>query len=140
SSEILLGSLSANDPLIRHVNNITVASEQAASLTRQLLTFSRKQAFSPIVFDLNSIVIETGQMLPRIIGEHIEIVVVPSAEQALVLADRSQAQQVLLNLAANARDAMPKGGKLSIRVATTKIGSAARAGEPAGVAPGNYVM
>jgi two-component system cell cycle sensor histidine kinase/response regulator CckA len=100
-------------------------------------TLSRKQAFSPLVFDLNSIVRETGRMLPRVIGEHIEIAVVLSVGRAPVLADPTQVQQILMNLAANARDAMPEGGKLTIEVANCemKLGG----GELADLAPGHYV-
>src|ERR1700730_11485045 len=87
SSELLLDHVDANDPRRRYVDAITEASKRAASLTKQLLTFSRKQVSSPLVFDLNSIVRETGRMLPRVIGAHIEIDVVLSVEQAPVLAD-----------------------------------------------------
>jgi PAS domain S-box-containing protein len=137
SSELLLDDLGANDPRRRYVEAITSASKRAASLTKQLLTFSRKQVSSPLVFDLNSIVRETGRMLPRVIGEHIEIGIVFSVEQAPVLADPTQVQQVLMNLAANARDAMPEGGKLTIEVANCELKQ--RGGEPADVPPGHYV-
>ena len=138
SSELLLDDLRANDPRRRYVEAITTASKRAASLTKQLLTFSRKQISSPLVFDLNSIVRETGRMLPRVIGEHIEIGIVLSVEQAPVLADPTQVQQVLMNLAANARDAMPEGGKLNIGVANCEMKQGG--GEPADVAPGHYVV
>jgi two-component system cell cycle sensor histidine kinase/response regulator CckA len=137
SSELLLDDLGANDSRRRYVEAITAASKRAASLTKQLLTFSRKQASSPLVFDLNSIVRETGRMLPRVIGEHIEIGIVLSVEQAPVLADPTQIQQVLMNLAANARDAMPDGGKLTIEVANCEMKQGGC--EPADVAPGHYV-
>jgi two-component system, cell cycle sensor histidine kinase and response regulator CckA len=137
SSELLLEDLRASDPRRRYVEAITAASKRAVSLTKQLLTFSRKQVSSPLVFDLNSIVRETGRMLPRVIGEHIEIVIVLSVEQAPVLADPTQVQQVLMNLAANARDAMPEGGKLTIEVANCEMKQGSC--EPAGVAPGHYV-
>ena len=137
SSELLLDALGANDPRRRYVEAITAASKRAASLTKQLLTFSRKQVSSPLVFDLNSIVRETGRMLPRVIGEHIEIGIVLPVEQAPVLADPTQIQQVLMNLAANARDAMPEGGKLTIEVANCEMKQGG--GEPADVAPGHYV-
>jgi len=137
SSELLLEDLPANDPRGRYVEAITTASKRAVSLTKQLLTFSRKQVSSPLVFDLNSIVRETGRMLPRIIGEHIEIGIVLSEQQAPVLADPTQIQQVLMNLAANARDAMLEGGKLTIEVANREMKQGG--GEPADVAPGNYV-
>jgi PAS domain S-box-containing protein len=137
SSELLLDDLGANDPRRGHVEAITAASKRAASLTKQLLTFSRKQVPSPLVFDLNSIVRETGRMLPRVIGEHIEIGIVLSVEHASVLADPTRIQQVLMNLAANARDAMPEGGKLTIAVANCEMKQGG--GEPADVAPGHYV-
>lgn len=136
-SELLLEALRTKDPRRRYVEAITTASKRAVSLTKQLLTFSRKQVSSPLVFDLNSIVRETGRMLPRIIGEHIEIGIVLSGDQAPVLADPTQVQQVLMNLAANARDAMPEGGKLTIEVATCEMKHGG--GEPADVAPGQYV-
>jgi len=137
SSELLLDDLGANDPRRGFVEAITAASKRAASLTKQLLTFSRKQVSSPLVFDLNSIVKETGRMLPRLIGEHIEIAIVLSVEQAAVLADPTQVQQILMNLAANARDAMPEGGKLTIEVANCEMKEGGE--EPTDVAPGHYV-
>ena len=137
SSELLLDDLGANDPRRRYVEAITAASKRAASLTKQLLTFSRKQVSSRLVFDLNSIVRETGRMLPRVIGEHIEISIILSVEHATVLADPTRIQQVLMNLAANARDAMPDGGKLTITVANCEIKQAG--GEPADIAPGHYI-
>jgi PAS domain S-box-containing protein len=137
SSELLLDDLGANDPRRGFVEAITAASKRAASLTKQLLTFSRKQVSSPLVFDLNSIVRETGRMLPRLIGEHIEIAIVLSVEQAAVLADPTQVQQILMNLAANARDAMPEGGKLTIEVANCEMKEGGE--EPTDVAPGHYV-
>jgi len=137
SSELLLDDIGANDPRRRNVEAIAAAAKRAASLTKQLLTFSRKQVFSPLVFDLNSIVTETGRMLPRVIGEHIEIAIVLSEEQAAVLGDPTQVQQILMNLAANARDAMPEGGKLTIEVAICEMKEGGE--EPTYVAPGHYV-
>jgi CheY-like chemotaxis protein len=138
SSELLLADLHAYDPRRKYVDDITDASKRAVILTRQLLTFSRKHVFSPLVVDLNSIVIETGRMLPRVIGEHIEIAVVPSTDQVPVLADPTLIQLLLMNLATNARDAMPKGGKLTIEVANFEMEEGG--GKPADVAPGHYVM
>jgi len=137
SSELLLDDLGAKDPRSKYVEAITAASNRAASLTKQLLTFSRKQVSSSLVFDLNSIVRETGRMLPRVIGEHIEIDIVLPVEEAPVLADPTQIQQILMNLAANARDAMPEGGKLTINVASFEMKRGG--GEPAEVAPGHYI-
>jgi two-component system, cell cycle sensor histidine kinase and response regulator CckA len=137
SSELLLDDLRADDPRRTNVEAITAASKRAASLTKQLLIFSRKQISSPLVFDLNNIVRETGRMLPRVIGEHIDIAVVLSVRQAPVLADPTQVQQILMNLAANARDAMPEGGKLTIEVANCEMKQ--EGGKPADLAPGHYV-
>src|ERR1022692_573664 len=137
SSELLLDDLGATDPRRRNVEAIIAASKRAASLTKQLLTFSRKQASSPLVFDLNSIVRETGRMLPRVIGKHIEIGIVLPMEQVPILADPTQIQQVLMNLAANARDAMTEGGKLTIEVANCEIKQGG--GETADFTPGRYV-
>ena len=138
SSELLLAKLHAYDPRRKYIDDITDASGRATILTRQLLTFSRKHVFSPTVADLNSIVTETSRMLPRVIGEHIEIAVVPSVDQAPVLADPTLIQLVLMNLATNARDAMPKGGKLTIEVTNFEMEEGG--GKPADVAPGHYVM
>ena len=137
SSELLLADLSANDPRRQYVEDITAASKRGASLTKRLLAFSRKQVLSPRVCDLNSIVKETGHVLPRLIGEHIEIDIVLSVERAPVLADPTQVQQVLMNLAANARDAMPEGGKLTIEVANYEVKEGGR--EAVDVAHGHYV-
>ncbi|MGA2924179.1 MAG: ATP-binding protein [Candidatus Sulfotelmatobacter sp.] len=137
NAELLLDDFRAEDPRKRYVEAITVASKRAAGLAKQLLTFSRKQVSSPVVFDLNSIVKETGRMLPRIIGDHIEIDVNLAADLAPVLADPTQFQQVLLNLAANARDSMPEGGKLTIEVSNCEVKQ--DGDEPTDVAPGHYV-
>jgi two-component system cell cycle sensor histidine kinase/response regulator CckA len=137
SSELLLHDLRASDRQRKYVEAITAASKQAATLTKQLLTFSRKQVSSPLVFDVNSVVKETGCMLPRIIGKHIEIAIVLSSEQAPVLADPTQVQQILMNLSANARDAMTEGGKITIEVANCEMKQ--ESGGPADLAPGHYV-
>jgi two-component system, cell cycle sensor histidine kinase and response regulator CckA len=137
SSELLQADLHAHDPRRKYVEDITNASHRAATLTKQLLTFSRKHVLSPRVVDLNLIVMETGRLLPRVIGEHIEIAVVPSVEQVAVLADPTQIQLILMTLAANARDAMPKGGKLTIEVANVEMEDG---GKPAHVAPGHWVL
>jgi PAS domain S-box-containing protein len=137
NAELLLDDFRTEDPRKRYVEAITVASKRAGGLAKQLLTFSRKQVSSPVVFDLNSIVKETGRMLPRIIGEHIEINVDLAADLAPVLADPTQIQQVLLNLAANARDSMLEGGKLTIEVSNCEVKQ--DGDEPTDVAPGHYV-
>jgi PAS domain S-box-containing protein len=121
SSELLLDDLGANDPRRGYVEAINAASKRGARLTKQLLTFSGKQLSSPLVFDLSSIARETGRMLPRAIGKPTEIGIVPPAEQAPVLADPTQIQQVPTNQEASPRDAMPEGGKRTIEVAKREM-------------------
>jgi len=112
------------------------AGEQAAGLTRQLLAFSRKQLLQPRVIDLNRIVTNLHRLLQRIIGEHIEIQTAPEASPACVKADPGQIEQVIVNLGVNARDAMPRGGRLMIRTLNVELGPEAPAGE---LAAGAYI-
>jgi PAS domain S-box-containing protein len=114
SSELLLDDLAADDPRRGYVEAINAASKRGASLTKQLLTFSGKQAYSPLVLDLNAAARETGRTLPRAIGEPTEIGIVLPAEQAPVR-DPTQIQQVLTNPGANTHDALPEGGQSTIR-------------------------
>lgn len=120
-SDLVLRQLKVEDPLRRNVEEIKKAGNRAASLTRQLLAFSRKQILQPRVLNLNSIVAEMGKMVERLIGEEIELRTVLNPELGSVRADPSQIEQVLLNLAVNARDAMPDGGKLTIETANISL-------------------
>lgn len=114
----LLEQRLGNDPKsLEQVEVIHRAGNQAAGLTRQLLAFSRKQLLEPKVLDLNVILHEMEKLLQRVIGEHIEIVVRTGAVDGRVLADPGQLEQVILNLGVNARDAMPRGGTLTISTA-----------------------
>jgi PAS domain S-box-containing protein len=99
-----------------HLDRIDRASERAASLTRQLLAFGRRQALRPELLDVAAVVDEMRSLLPSVLGEDIRLEVVPGPAVPPVRADRAQLRQVILNLAANARDAMPRGGRLSIAV------------------------
>jgi two-component system cell cycle sensor histidine kinase/response regulator CckA len=90
------------------------ASERAAGLTQQLLIFSRKQTVQPVVLDLNDVVKDLDKMLRRLIGENIEMTIVPGKQIGRIKADSGYVGQVLMNLVVNARDAMPNGGKLTI--------------------------
>ena len=99
------------------------AAQRATALTRQLLAFSRKQMLAPSVLNVQSVVDDMEKMLRRLIGEDIELVNVRANDLGLVKADRSQMEQVILNLAVNARDAMPRGGKLTIETANCRIRS-----------------
>ncbi|HWQ34687.1 MAG TPA: response regulator [Blastocatellia bacterium] len=138
-SELLLKRLSESDPARNNVEEIKKAGERAASLTRQLLAFSRKQILQPRVLDLNEIILEMEDMLRRLIGEDIELTLSLAPALGKVKADPGQLQQVLLNLVINARDAMPQGGRLIIETADVEL-SEGLASEPDTVAPGRYVM
>ena len=120
---------------------ITRASERAAVLTRQLLAFSRPQMLAPRVLDLNEVVQGTGELLARVIGEDVELLIVPGAELWRTRMDASQLEQVLMNLVVNARDAMPAGGKLLIETSNVEIPSeSAGAAIPRNIAPGCWVL
>jgi CheY-like chemotaxis protein len=114
----------ANDEIHNHLGQIQSASERAASLTQRLLAFSRQQVMSPEVLDLNETVNHVEVLLGRLIGDDIELVTRTAAQPLFVEADPAQLEQVLINLAINARDAMPDGGKLTIATALTEIDDA----------------
>jgi PAS domain S-box-containing protein len=113
-SQLLLAGLEPGSPLRESAEQISRAAEQASALPRQLLAFSRKQASQPIVIDINEVVSSTSDMLSRLVGEPIELVAAPCDGSACVLADPGHIEQVLVNLAVNARDAMPSGGTLAL--------------------------
>ncbi len=116
-SELLQERLSATDPLLRYVAGITKEVQKAASLTQQLLTFSRKQVIQPVPLDLNTTVANIEKMLCRVIGEDVRLRTVLESPLELIFADPGQIEQVIINLAVNARDAMPNGGELTIKTA-----------------------
>lgn len=120
-AELMLDSVAPEHPLHRNVQEIMTASRRAADLTRQLLAFGRKQVQSLQLVDLNWIVEEINKMLPRLIGEDIELIFAPGQNLGKVKADLVQIEQIVMNLAANARDAMPKGGKLTIETANVQL-------------------
>jgi PAS domain S-box-containing protein len=138
-SEFLLERIGDDQEMRGHAREIANAAERATSLTRQLLAFSRKQMLDPKIVDLNSVVSENVKMLTRLIGEDIDLVMVPGQDIGAVKADPGQIEQVIMNLAVNARDAMPKGGKLTIETANVTLdANYARFHAPA--KPGDYVM
>ena len=115
------------------------AADRAASLTRQLLAFSRKQVLEMKVVDLNHVILDVEKMLRRLLGEDIDLVTIPATTHARVKADPDQLSQILMNLAVNARDAMPDGGKLTMEVGNVCL-DAAYAETHSEVQPGSYVM
>jgi signal transduction histidine kinase len=138
-SDIMKRNLPDSHPLRRNVEEIVRASERAASLTRQLLAFSRKQVMQPKVFELNTVVTDLEKMLRRMIGEDVELRVSLPRELGNIKADPVHLEQVIMNLVVNARDAMPKGGKLSIETSNVYLDEA-YAREHVSVVPGDYVM
>lgn len=110
----LLKAVDESSPLRQDVEEIKQSGERAASLTRQLLAFSRRQVVEPVVVDLNQVLVGIEKMLGRVIGEDIELATNPAAHLDRVFVDLSQVEQVILNLAVNARDAMPDGGNLTL--------------------------
>jgi len=137
-TELILARMPGEDRLTRDVNEIRKAGMRAASLTRQLLAFSRKQILEPKVLDLNAIVVDTEKMLRRLIGEDIELIISPAADLRRTKADPGQVEQVIMNLAVNSRDAMPQGGKLILETANVDLDDA-YASRHVGVRPGAYV-
>jgi PAS domain S-box-containing protein len=138
-SDILLCKLASRDPLGQYVRDIKKASGRAASLTRQLLAFSRRQVLEPKVLSLNDSILAMDRMLRRLIGEHIELTLALSPNLGPVMADPGQIEQVIMNLALNARDAMPDGGRLTITTANAAFDQA-DVGKPPGLPPGAYAQ
>ena len=139
NSELLLRGL-RDEKQSERVQEIRKAGERAAQLTRQLLAFSRKQVLQPVVLNLNSIIPDTDKMLRRLIGADVDFLTSLEPELWPVKADPGQIEQVLMNLAINARDAMPQGGKLTIQTANVYLDESYAHGHAAAVSPGPYVM
>jgi PAS domain S-box-containing protein len=138
-SEFLLDRLGADPALRGPAQEIAGAAQRASALTRQLLAFSRKQMLAPRILDLNGIVTENLKMLTRMIGEDIDLIMTPAQELGTVRADAGQIDQVIMNLAVNARDAMPSGGKLTLETSNVTLDEEyARLHSP--LRPGDYVM
>jgi len=138
-SDLLLLRLDANSPTRREVEEIHKAAERAASLTQQLLAFSRKQVLQPKSMDLNAVVSGMDKMLRRLIGEDVDLVTILTPDLWNVLVDPSQVEQVIMNLLVNARDAMPKGGKVTIETANVELDHQYARRHPV-VKPGEYVL
>ena len=138
-SELLRHRIGRDNPMCREVENIYKAGERAAGLTHQLLAFSRKQVVQPRVLDLNQVIAEIEKMLRRLIGENIELASVLDPALGRVVADPGLIEQVIMNLAINARDAMTRGGKLTIETANVYLDDD-YARRHVGVTPGFFVL
>jgi PAS domain S-box-containing protein len=138
NAELTLMDLPEGHPAREGVREIVQAAERAASLTRQLLSFARKQLIEPVPLDLSAVVAGSIQMLRRLLGEDVEITAELDEGLDIIKADPGQVQQLLVNLTVNARDAMPDGGRLVIETANLLVGEEYRSVHP-DVAPGRYV-
>jgi len=138
-SQLSQMELREGDPLKENLGEIGKAAERAANLTRQILAFSRRQMMEMRVLDLNNVLQDLDKMLRRVIGEDVELVTLLTEDPGRVKTDPGQIEQVIMNLAINARDAMPHGGKLTIETANVKLDEEYARSHIA-VRPGHYVM
>jgi two-component system cell cycle sensor histidine kinase/response regulator CckA len=138
-TELLLNALDPSEQITKKIEQIDRSADRATALTRQLLAFSRMQVLQPQIINLNSIIEEMGKLLPRLIGEDIELVIRTDDDLGTVRADASQMEQVIMNLAVNARDAMPNGGKLVIETANAELDHGYMASHPL-MSPGPYIQ
>jgi len=138
-SEIMEETIRPSDPLRKSVEQVKKAGERAAALTRQLLAFSRRQMLEPKLLDLNIVVGDMEKMLRRLIGSNIELMCLRDPALGTVKADQGQIEQVVMNLAANARDAMPDGGKFTIETANVELDESFALHAPE-IRPGRYVQ
>ena len=138
-SELLLADLPKHDPIRPDVEEVLGAANRASALTRQLLAFSRKQVLRPEPLDLAAVVLDMERMLRRVVNEDIELVADLPVGIGLVEADRSQIEQVLVNLVVNARDAMPRGGRLDVRIRRERL-ARSLVREQVFVPAGDYVV
>jgi two-component system, cell cycle sensor histidine kinase and response regulator CckA len=137
--DLVSGRLGVDDPMRDDMEEIRHAADRATEFTRQLLAFSSKQIIQPRIIDINSSVSKSEKMLQRIIGEDIELVFTPEADLWVTRFDPGQAEQILINLAVNARDAMLQGGRLTVETANVLVDSNFRQKHPE-TDPGRYVM
>jgi PAS domain S-box-containing protein len=137
--QVMKRTLVPGQPSYEYAEEIEKAGQRAVSLTRQLLAFSRQQVLEPVILNLNTLVSEMEKMLPRLIGEDIQLILVLDPAIGQVKADSGQIEQVVMNLTVNARDAMPDGGTLTIQTANAELDTAFAREHPGSV-PGKYVM
>jgi signal transduction histidine kinase len=140
NAELMSHRVKKDPAMAAEVDEILHAADRAASLTRQLLAFSRKQVLQPVALDMNEIVGSVSRMARRIIGTDVQLRLELSPAIAQILADPAQVEQVLLNLIVNARDAMPSGGTIMVRTVNATLDAQAPEIIHAGIAPGDFVM
>ena len=140
NADLALKNVDKDDPSREDLGEIKIAAERAASLTRQLLAFSRKQIITPRVLDLNELLTDIEKMLSRLVGEDIELLTIPEPALWQVQVDPGQMEQVIMNLTVNARDAMPTGGKLTIETANIDLAENYFYNHGIKEQPGSYVM
>jgi two-component system cell cycle sensor histidine kinase/response regulator CckA len=138
-TELLMNALPPADPMSRKISQIDRAADRAAALTKQLLAFSRMQVLQPRVMNLNGVVEDMGKLLPRLIGEDVELGIQMAQDLGKIRADASQMEQIIMNLAVNARDAMPTGGRLIIETSNADLDRTYNTTHPI-VKPGRYVL
>jgi len=138
-SELVLDSLTSSDPMRQYIEQIHEANERASSLTRQLLAFGRNQETTQEVLDLNIVVAGMDAMLRRLVGDHIEVVIALGDDSGWINGNRGQLEQIVLDLAVNARDTMPQGGRLTIETRNVELDEAFVHWHP-GARPGSYVL
>ena len=138
-NEVVLTALGPDHPLRADSEEIKHAADRAVGLTRQLLSFSRKQAFLPVALNINDVVVGMNHILTRLIDENVELVVIPAPGLGWVKADSGYIGQVLMNLVVNARDAMPHGGKLVVETRHATLDKRTAKHHP-NLQPGNYVV
>jgi PAS domain S-box-containing protein len=138
-NRMILDELSPLDPLRGNAEEILKAADRAAALTNQLLAFSRRQIIRPSVLDVNAVVAGTEKMLRRVIGEDIQLMLNPARDAGNIRADPGHIEQAIVNLAVNARDAMPTGGRLSVETANVRLDET-YARTHTGMQPGEFVM
>ena len=138
-TELLMNALPPADSMARKITQIDRAADRAAALTKQLLAFSRMQVLQPRVMNLNGVVEDMGKLLPRLIGEDVELGIRTASDLGAIRADASQMEQIIMNLAVNARDAMPTGGRLIIETSNAELDRTYNSTHPI-VKPGRYVL
>jgi signal transduction histidine kinase len=138
--ELLRDAKNSPEVIDKYAGMIQTATDQGASLTRQLLAFSRREVLQPTIVDLNLVATEMGTMLPRLLGDDIQMKISLDPNLGRVSADRGQLEQVLMNLAVNARDALPDGGVLTIETANVWLESSTATIKGLGLPSGRYVM